>query len=103
MKKKSNRNNRKKKNYTWETMYSVKRKGSDKYTVNKRVEKDSVVKIVTAMLSIIIILILLTMLYYFLKDNEIMKSLLEISDSYIFIGLTTFIVFFGFQNKYKRI
>jgi len=94
--------NTNKNNYNWEPAYSIKRKGNYKYTVNKKVEKDSSVKIVTAMLCILMILILLTTLYYFLKDNEIMKSLMEISDSYIFIGLTTFIVFLVFKNRKKE-
>ena len=89
-------------NYRWEPAYSIKRKGNYKYTVNRKIEKNSNVKIVTAMLSILMILILLTVLYYFFKDNEIMKSLMEISDSYIFIGLTTFIVFLVFKNKQKE-
>lgn len=89
-------------NYNWEPAYSIKKKGNYKYTVNRKVDSDSNVKIFTAVFIILFALVALTALYCAFKNQELMEDILKVSDSYIFLGITTFIIFLVFKRNKKE-
>jgi len=102
MKKKNINNNYvKKNNYSWEPTYKIK-KNHNGYNVDKRTETTSSIKIVSAIIAIVLILTMLIVVYYFYKDNELMKTIFEVADSYIFIGLTIFVIFLVFKTNKKE-
>ena len=102
MKSKNAKNNFKKQNYTWEPAYNIKRKSNNNYTVNKRVETTSAAKVFSAIIAVILVFASLTVIYYFMQDNKVTESMLKVADSYIFIGLTTFIIFLVFKTNKKE-
>lgn len=101
MKSKNVKNDPKKQNSNWEPAYKV-NKSNKGYIINKSVKYDSTVKIWSSVIVIVIILAIFTLLYTIFKDNEFVKNLITVSDSYIFIGLTTFIIFLVFKRNKKE-
>ena len=94
------KNKHKRKNHVWETIYKIK-KQQNEYCVSKKAENNRA-KIISAIILITLILIVLTIIHYLFGDSKLMESILKISDSYIFIGLTTFIIFLLFNGNKRE-